>query len=187
MKHRKKRNKSSSASSTSTKWKVASERKIINTQLKIQEVTRWDIWAWKKKREKRKATISVVVSSPPQGAVYPEGYWRVRGVKINQLTSSHKQPLQLCYKETYGLTFNQGWRRFSLGQERFHVLFLGLPNLFSHPCSLWLVYLQREIFMELNHKYWKEELLPVHKHHVITKQVSRLQFDQVSIADTDLW
>lgn len=97
MKHRKKRNKSSSASSTSTKWKVASERKIINTQLKIQEVTRWDIWAGKKKK---KATISVVVSSPPQGAVYPEGYWRVRGVKINQLTSSHKQPLQLCYKET---------------------------------------------------------------------------------------
>lgn len=51
MKHRKKRNKSSSASSTSTKWKVASERKIINTQLKIQEVTRWDIWAGKKKKK----------------------------------------------------------------------------------------------------------------------------------------
>lgn len=52
MQHRKKRNKSSSASSMSTNWKEASQRKIINMQLKMQEVTRWDTWTEKKKKKK---------------------------------------------------------------------------------------------------------------------------------------
>lgn len=100
----------------------------------------------KKKKKKKKATISLVVSSPPQAAVYPEGYWRVRGTKINRLnhcngaTKRHITWLSIKAGEA------SPWARkdSTYSSWVYPLCFL--------TYMVYDVYLQRNIFIELNHK-----------------------------------